>query len=157
MIFHYSIKLTSAFKKNDPLVKKIIFGYKENPKSICTASSKNGTIFFDLSFFENGKIKEYRAIFDLFQMLGYLHKKPQSNGVNNKVQNNVTACGFALTSTKDFAKSNNCEPLKYAIGVINKRVTQSESKESDKNAACLIVSKGVSFQECISYVETQCK
>jgi hypothetical protein len=146
-----------SIQKNDPTIKKIVFGFKENPKSICIASPKKGIIFFDLYFFENQKIKEDRAIFDLYQMTGYLHFKPKPSAENNQIDNNVFTYEYALTQTKNFAISGNCGPLKYAVSVINRRQNQGNSQDNVKNKASEIVSKGTVFQECKSYIETNCK
>ena len=145
-----------SIQKGDPSIHKIIFGYKENHKTICTASPKKGIIFFDLYFFENQKIKEDRAIFDLYQMTGYLHFKPNSSSTDIQVEKNIFTYEYALTQTKKYAINFNCEPLKYAISVINRR-QNSDNQDNAKNKASEIVSKGTVFQECNNYVNTNCK
>jgi len=144
-------------EQNDPAIKNIIFGYKEGHKNICVSYPKKGVIFFDLYYFEDDKLKEERAIFDLFQMIGYLHFRVEFPNVKDPVKNNAFTFEYALKATMDFAEKNGCAPLRYAINVIKKRTTTPEASYNPKDPAAKIVSEGAVYKECLEYLNAKCK
>jgi vacuolar-type H+-ATPase subunit H len=144
-------------EQNDPAIKNIIFGYKEGHKNICTSYPKKGVIFFDLYYFEDDKLKEERAIFDLFQMIGYLHFGVEFPNVKDPVKSNAFTFEYALKATMDFAEKNGCGPLRHATNVIKKRSTTPEANYNPKDPAAKIVSEGAVYKECLEYLNTKCK
>ena len=146
-----------AMQQNDPTIKNIIFGYKEGHKAKCIAYPKKGVIFFDLYFFEEDKIKEDGAIFDLFQMIGYLHHGIELPNEKDPIKMNVFTFEYALTSTKNFAEKNGCGPLQVAVNVIIRRTTKPEVIYNPKDPAAKTVSEGQVYKDCLEYLNTKCK
>ncbi len=151
-------KAYSDLRDNDEVVKEIVFGLAEKHKSICHTERKTGTIFFDLYFFANKKISEDRAIFDLYQMSGYLHRKYSSENLSSaekKMETQLFAYEYALQNTQLHASEYGCGPLLYAIGIVEKRNKETEDG-SKSRAAKLVVTRPI-YLVAKAFVAKKCK
>ena len=145
-------------QKNDPLIKNIIFGYKEGHKYIYQYDLKKGILFFDLYFFENSHIKEESTIYYLFLMVGHLHFVNQYPQETDLVKKFNFVYEFALTDCKNFANDNNCDPLKYAINDMNQKGNDPVIHQYNyKNDAAKLVLAGNVYKDCNDYISTKCK
>jgi hypothetical protein len=159
-------KAYDEIKTNDSQVKEIIFGYPKEHKWICKSVSKSGVIYFDLYYFENSKISERRAIFDLYQMSGYIHHfNNESNKNKDKIERELYVYTYALEELIKYSKdNNNIEPLKYEVKRIEKRAKNEnesdnteESKETNsdiRNSACKLLVLKKEFKDAKDYIKT---
>jgi Sec-independent protein translocase protein TatA len=145
------------FEKDDKTIKNIIFGYKEDHQYQSISYPKKGIIFFDLYYFEDNRMKERQAIFDLFEMIAYIHYHYDFPEEKDQVRRHVYTFEYILKASKEFAEKNECGPLKVVINAIKKRTAKPEESNNPKDPAAKIVSEGQIYKDCVEYLNTKCK
>jgi len=150
-------------KLNDPKVKTIIFGISEHHKFVCSSNYRTGTIKFDISYFETNSISEDRAIFDLYQMDGYINYVKGKNideNVDVPTEKHRQAYEYTLIKILEKVNKFGCGPLRYTIKVLSKRNLNEESgiddKNSKRNIAAKIVANEKCFRDAVIYLNGKC-
>ncbi len=161
----------------DTSIKNVIFGYKSD-SAILTEQKKishmgkpiykvykDGTIFFDLSHFDNDKpdrllqhlettttdSKDAALTYFLFQSIGDIHgKKEIFKDYKERIYYSFT---FAIEKSKDFALKGNCVVLKYVINELNHRMYGSRKNGNLEYADKM----DKLYKECTEFSNKNCK
>lgn len=147
----------AAETDSDPLIRQVQFGYREGHRISCSASSRNGSIFFELFYFDTRQSPRAEAVYtyEFYTMQGILHAAQQKP--KNGIEKWRMAYEFALGKAKASAEGGYCLPLTVAVNILKSNMAKKQlapltRTALDKYNAQKIVYESEVYRQCAAWV-----